>query len=302
MSTDITDQVARTPLPADPVAPPARKFRFRIDKRFLAPMLITCILIVGEAWYGILESYWATGLAIISSILLDMILTRIATGAWPHLASPYITGLSVGILVRSTSLWPYMLCSMLSISSKYALRVKNRHLWNPSNLGVSLLLILIPTAVAPLSQQWGNSRWPPLIILCLGSVILYTLGRLHITATFLAAFCALSYFRSVITDGVFINEIAPITSPSFQLFMIFMITDPKTTTRTRGRQIFVALLVALVETFFRLAREPMVFGGNKFTEQLANHSPYYALFVIAPITNLFEIWWDGRHCKKEAAC
>ena len=61
-------------------------------------------------------------------------------GRFPHLASAYITGISVGILVRSFSWLPYALCATLSIASKYVLRVQGRHLWNPSNFGISVVL------------------------------------------------------------------------------------------------------------------------------------------------------------------
>jgi hypothetical protein len=60
--------------------------------------------------------------------------------------------------------------------------------------------------------------------------------------------------------------------------MFFMITDPKTTTRTRARQCAVAVIVALVETALRL------------TEEL--HAAYYALFIGAPVSNLLEMWFD----------
>jgi hypothetical protein len=63
-----------------------------------------------------------------------------------------------------------------------------------------------------------------------------------------------------------------------------MITDPKTTTRTRLRQCAVALLVAVVETCLQLG-----FSGERDV-----HSLYHALFIVAPITNLAEIFWDGR--------
>ena len=62
---------------------------------------------------------------------------RITYGKWPHPASAYISGISAGILVRSPLLWPYFLASLVSITSKYVLRVKGRHLWNPTNFGVS---------------------------------------------------------------------------------------------------------------------------------------------------------------------
>jgi Na+-transporting NADH:ubiquinone oxidoreductase subunit NqrB len=254
-------------------------FFFQI-KPFLAPFLITVILVVGDINYAILQSYWLTGLAIACSIGLEIILSYVATGRFPHLASAYIGGISVGILVQTPEWWPFAVCSLLSISSKYALRVGGRHLWNPSNFGVSMLLLLAPEAMAPLSDQWGNNVWPPRIILSFGAVILFTLGRLHITFTYAVAYIALTFLRTALTGKDWHVELALMTAPAYLLFMIFMITDPKTTTRTWQRQCVVAVLVAIVETMLRLARE--------------THAPYYALFITAPITNLLEIWWESR--------
>ncbi|HZZ77763.1 MAG TPA: hypothetical protein VFE62_04555 [Gemmataceae bacterium] len=255
---------------------PSAGWRFRIDNRFLAPILITCILAIGDFRYKILESYWLTVASILSAIALEIVLGRWVTGRWPHLASAYITGISVGILMRSTFLWPFVMCSLLSISSKYALRVGGRHLWNPSNLGMSVLLFLAPDSVASLAQQWGNDLWPLLVIWVLGSIILYRLGRLHITLTYVAAYLLLSVFRSMWSETTVISEIAPITGPMYQLYIFFMITDPATTTRTWPRQCAVAVLVAIVETILRLNR--------------VIYAPYYALFIVAPVTNLLEIW------------
>lgn len=263
----------------DSAAAPAG-WRFRLDNRFLAPILITCILAIGDYQYQILESYGRTASAILAAIALELLLGRWVTGRWPHLASAYITGISVGILLRSTLWWPFVLCSWLSISSKYALRVQGRHLWNPSNLGMSVLLFLAPEAVASLSQQWGNDVWPLLVIWVLGGIILYRLGRLHITLTYVVAFLVLSFVRSAWSGAQWINEIAPITGPMYQLYIFFMITDPATTTSTRPRQCAVAALVAVAETLLRL--------------QEVVYAPYYALFLVSPITNLAEIWWTAR--------
>lgn len=270
----------------DSAAAPAG-WRFRLDNRFLAPILITCILAIGDYQYQILESYGRTASAILAAIALELLLGRWVTGRWPHLASAYITGISVGILLRSTLWWPFVLCSWLSISSKYALRVQGRHLWNPSNLGMSVLLFLAPEAVASLSQQWGNDVWPLLVIWVLGGIILYRLGRLHITLTYVVAFLVLSFVRSAWSGAQWINEIAPITGPMYQLYIFFMITDPATTTSTRPRQCVVAVLVALAETLLRL--------------QEVVYAPYYALFLVSPITNLAEIWWMGRSTPEPGA-
>src|ERR1051326_2235228 len=106
-------------VPVNPVTAPAeipeqseRKSGFRFDKRFIAPVFITCILLVGQLSFGMLESYQKTALAIISAIATEILLGRIFTGKWPHLASAYITGISVGIRVRSQAVWPYAWCSV----------------------------------------------------------------------------------------------------------------------------------------------------------------------------------------------
>ena len=127
--------------------------RFRYDSRFTPPLFITLILVVGHLTFGILESYEKTALAIGASFLTEMVLGRLVVGKWPHLASAYITGISVGILVRSPAFWPYALCSMISITSKYVLRVKDRHIWNPSNFGICALLFLASDASSYVTGQ-----------------------------------------------------------------------------------------------------------------------------------------------------
>ncbi|HEX3447142.1 MAG TPA: RnfABCDGE type electron transport complex subunit D [Isosphaeraceae bacterium] len=260
--------------------PSAQRRGWSFDNRFLAPVLITGILLVGQLTFGILESYTRTLLAIVSSILMELVLARLITGKWPHLASAYITGISVGILIRSPALWPYVLCSLISITSKYAIRWHGRHLWNPSNLGVSAMLYLAPASVAGLSVQWGNAIWPMLVIWLLGSMIIMRLRRFHICATYVASFLFFSVARSAVTGDPWLAAVSPITGPMYQLFVFFMITDPKTTVRTKWGQCVVAFLVALVEAILRLNR--------------VVHAPYYALFFVGPAANAIEIWWTSR--------
>src|SRR4029078_9573860 len=109
-------------------AVPRRRF-FAVDTRFLPPLLITCILITAHLSFGILESYQRTALAIGAAIGAELLMGRGTYGACPTPASAYITGISVGILVRSPFFWPYVLCSLISITSKYVLRLRDRHLW-----------------------------------------------------------------------------------------------------------------------------------------------------------------------------
>ncbi|HEY1262802.1 MAG TPA: hypothetical protein VGF06_04710 [Terriglobales bacterium] len=272
-------------------APPRRPMTWRQllgpENRYLAPVFITSILVVGHLSFGILESYWKTGLAIVTSIAAELILGKLFFGKWPHPASAYITGISVGILVRSPAYWPYALCSLISITSKYVLRAKGRHIWNPSNFGISALLFLAPEAVAPLSIQWGNNVWPMLVIWVLGSIIIYRVHRFNITGTYVLSFLAFAFLRSWMIGQPWQSEVAPITGPMYQLFIFFMITDPKTTVRSRKAQCVVAFLIALAEMIMRLGQ--------------IIYAPFYALFLVGPAAFLLEIWLDSRKPKPAVA-
>src|SRR5258705_10955166 len=186
-----------------PILPPPAPARWKslisIDNRYVPPAFITCILLVGHLSFGILESWPKTVLAIVVSILLELMLGQIFYRKWVHPASAYITGISVGILIRSPAFWPYALCSAISIMSKYVLRVKGRHIWNPSNFGIAVLLFLAPETMAVLSIQWGNNYWSLLVIWILGSIIIWRARRFHISATYVVSFFLFAFLRSWIT-------------------------------------------------------------------------------------------------------
>jgi len=86
--------------------------------------------------------------------------------------------------------------------------------------------------------------------------------------------------RSGITGDVFLAELAPITGPMYQLFIFFMITDPRTTVTPKWAQILVALLVAVVETLLRLGE--------------SIYAPFYALAIVGPVALAVEIWLSRR--------
>src|SRR3954467_6400524 len=249
-------------------APMARRRFLTVDNRFLPPLLITCILITAHLSFGILESYQRTALAIATAMGAELLMGRLTYGAWPNPAISYITGLTHGIMVRSPFCWAYVLCSLISITSKYVLRLRDRHLWNPSNFGLSAVLFLAPDTVSHLSIQWGNVVAPMAVIWVLGFLIVWRVGRLHISATYVAMFLLLSLVRSAVAGTPWLATMAPITGPMYQLFIFFMVTDPKTTVRSKRWQCVVVACVAVVEMALRL---------NEVV-----YAPFYALFLVGP--------------------
>jgi hypothetical protein len=86
-------------------------------------------------------------------------------------------------------------------------------------------------------------------------------------------------------------EIAPITGPMYQLFIFFMITDPRTVVRGRNRQIVVAILIALMETLIRFASDkgwPLPTGFNAAPA-------FFALATVGPVTK----WLDLRRLARQ---
>ena len=138
--------------------------------------------------------------------------------------------------------------------------------------------------MATLSIQWGNNLYPMLVIWAVGSFIIFRLKRFHICLTYILSFIAFSFVRSLFTGHDFWAEVAPITGPMYQLFIFFMITDPKTTVLSKKGQILTAFFVAVVEAALRLT-------GSFF----AIHAPYYSLFIVGPTANLIEMYLQKRN-------
>ena len=252
--------------------------------QYVPPAFITLLLLIGQLSFGVLDSYLYVVVSIVAAVATEMILSRVLLGKWKSLSSAYISGISVGILIRSTSVWPYIITAVLSIMSKYILKYKGRHLWNPSNFGVSWMLFMAPLDVAGLSIQWGSNFLGLAVIWALGLAIVYRAKRFHVTVAYVISFVILAYVRSLIVGDTFLAEVSPLTGPMYQLFIFFMITDPGTSVSTRKGRIIVVILVALVEFVLRL---------NSFI-----YAPFYALFLVGPVAKYIDL---KRTAKKTSA-
>ena len=137
------------------------------------------------------------------------------------------------------------------------------------------MLFLAADAVASLSIQWGNNFWRHGRHLGARSAIIWRVRRFHITATYVVSFLVFALLRSWMTGDPWQSEISPITGPEYQLFIFFMITDPKTTVKSKVGQCVVAFSVAVIEMFFRLDQ--------------SIYAPFYALFCTGPVALLIEM-------------
>lgn len=271
---------ATTSAPAENVS----KFSRWIPKptpKNLITLLITLILVVGEWTYGIVGGYSKLVMVLGTSVITEFVLSMFLLGKRPFLQSAYISGVSLTMLIRPQSglVWPFIVAAVLSIASKYVLRYKGRHLWNPSNFALAALLILAPSQVALLSHEFGNDVLANMVIWGVGVLVASRARVLHISVTYALCFVALAGLRSVIVGTPLLAEVAPLTGPMYQLLVFFMLTDPRTTVSSRRGRIVTVALIALVEGIIRL--------GNDFdavwAAPLAPAPPILALAIVGPI-------------------
>jgi enediyne biosynthesis protein E5 len=260
----------------------------QVDPRYPVSFLITLILVLGQARYGILGGYDRLVIALGVCVITELALSRWLRGHVANLQSAYITGISLALLTkpRAELLWPFALGGFLAIASKYVLQYRGRHLWNPSNFAISALVVAAPASVAVLSHQWGNDFATNAVIWAFGLLIVARVRMLHVTLTYVVCFSALALLRSWIVGGPLLAEIAPITGPMYQLFIFFMITDPKTTVSTVAGRVTVAAAVAAAEGGIRLAGD----------YHLAVLSPLYpappilALALVGPLAKAIDLY------------
>src|SRR5215210_1572417 len=260
----------------------------KIDPRYLIAFLITLVLLAAQLRYHMFGGYERLAVSLAVCLATESVLSWFDRGKVVNLLSAYISGISLTLLLKPQggALWPFALGGFIAIASKYVLRHRDNHLWNPTNFAVAALLLAAPDRISVLSHQFGNDITTNLVIWIFGLIIAARVGVLHITLTYVASFLLLNTVRAAALGQAVLPEIAPITGPMYQLFIFFMITDPRTVVRGRNRQIVVALLIAVMETLIRFASDqgwPLPTGFNAAPA-------FFALATVGPVAK----WLDLR--------
>jgi Na+-translocating ferredoxin:NAD+ oxidoreductase RnfD subunit len=259
----------------------------KLDPRYLIAFLITLVLVAAQLRYHMVGGYDRLLLALVVCMATETLLSWFDRGKVVNLLSAYISGISLTLLIKPQggALWPFALGGFIAISSKYVLRYRDNHLWNPTNFAICALLLLAPERVSVLSHQFGNDITTNLVIWVFGLVIAARVGVLHITLTYVLSFLLLNSLRAAVLGQPVMPEIAPITGPMYQLFVFFMITDPRTVVRGRRRQIVVAVLIAILETLIRFASD----NGWPLPTAFNAAPPLLALALVGPIAKWIDV-------------
>ncbi|MGA5691461.1 RnfABCDGE type electron transport complex subunit D [Cytobacillus pseudoceanisediminis] len=239
---------------------------YKVDPRYFLLLFLASFFTAGQVYLGFFQTWDALIISVATTVLTELILTRIIYKEWKISLSPFITGIGVSLLLSSHVLWAYALTAFLSILLKFIIRYKGGHVFNPNNLAMVLMLFLLPDFAVSTPKQWTNGIAIMLLILCLGLFVTYLANRLDTVLTFLGGFFFFGLMRHFFFGAPLLAAIGPSMGASLQLFAFYMITDPKTTPGSRKARIVFALLVAAVDAVFRINRIP--------------NPQFYALFLV----------------------
>jgi hypothetical protein len=190
--------------------------------------------------------------------------------------SALISALSICLLLKTNRDWVILLAALLAISSKYLLRFRGKHLFNPSAFGMVCAVLLTGRAwISP--GQWGNGAAFFFLAITLGTIVVTRVQKLDSSLAFLFTyaflyFCRQSWYLGWPADYL----LQTLSNGSLLLFSFFMISDPKTSPNHPLARIAWALGIA-----------GLAFWLSGF--QWVNGAPLYALVAAAPAVPLLDI-------------
>lgn len=220
-------------------------------------------------------------LTIFSCIGFQLLFTHFTNKKYSSYKSALITSLGLCLLLKVSHIEWVILASFIAIGSKFLIKYKQKHLFNPANLGVvSVILLTNDGWISP--GQWGSNVIYLFIIGSLGFLVIKKVQRLDIALTFIITFGSFLYFRNVVYLGWpidFWNH--QMTNGTLMLFTFFMITDPMTTPNSRKGRIIFALLLATAAFYL-----------TTFNHFYA--APIWVLLFMSPLTVLFDKIWKEK--------
>jgi hypothetical protein len=258
------------------------------DPRLHLTAVIISIHFLGQIALGFRVSVPQILVAILVCAVIEVGWTLYKTGTlvWP--ASAMLTGSGVALILRLSDMqsndhwswrgwYVFALVAGLSLLTKYLIRYRGSHIFNPSNVGlVAAFLLLGSTRIEPLDFWWAPfDGW------MIAAYLIILVGGLLITARLhLLGMSAAFWFTLAIGIGVLAASghcmtarwsFEPVCgahfwwvivfSPEILIFLFFMITDPKTTPAGRVARVVFGIGVAMVCTLL-IAPQATEFGAK----------------------------------------
>jgi Na+-transporting NADH:ubiquinone oxidoreductase subunit NqrB len=182
-------------------------------------------------------------LVMVVAALTTQYLASRAVGLRFDPASALISILSLCLLLRTNHLTLAALAAVLTIGSKFLLRIDGRHVFNPTNFGIVATMAATGGVwVSP--GQWGTGTFFAFLMACLGGLVIHRAARSDVTCAFIAFYATALFGRALWLGDPLSIPLHQMQNGAFLLFSFFMISDPKTTPESRAGRILFALAVA----------------------------------------------------------
>jgi Na+-translocating ferredoxin:NAD+ oxidoreductase RnfD subunit len=243
--------------PAAPVragAEPARRSLRAFDPRLYQIGALTGLLIYGVLALDLEVRPERAALILATVLAAQYAGTRaFGVGAFDP-RSALISGLSLCLLLRSNGWMPAFAAALLAVASKFVVRWRGKHVFNPTNFAIVVLLLTGHAWVSP--GQWGSAAFFGFLLVCLGGLVVNRAARSDVTLGFLACYAALVVGRSLWLGEPMAIPLHRLQNGALLIFAFFMISDPRTTPDSRAGRLLFAALVALGAAYvqFRLFR------------------------------------------------
>ena len=131
----------------------------------------------------------------------------------------------------------------MAIGSKYLIRWKGKHIFNPANFGLVVLSLLFTGAwISP--GQWGTAPIFALFLLGMGGIVTGKAKRWDVSLTLLGSYAALIFGRAIWLGDPLTIPVHQLQSGALLIFAFFMISDPKTTPDARLGRVLYAMTVS----------------------------------------------------------
>lgn len=243
------------------------------DPRLYQIASLSTLLLYGLLWLHFDVSVWQIAVTLGTALLTQYAGTRYFNLPSFDPRSPLISALSLCLLLRSNDLAVAALATFIAISSKFIIRWKGKHVFNPTNLALAVMLACGLGWMS--SGQWGQVVWLGFLIACLGSLVVTRASRADVTLAFLAFYVGLLIARTLWLGDPLTIPFHQFESGALLIFAFFMISDPKTTPDSRTGRIVYALIVALAALYVQFG----LFRPN---------GPLWGLIACAPLVPLFD--------------
>jgi Na+-translocating ferredoxin:NAD+ oxidoreductase RnfD subunit len=184
--------------------------------------------------------------------MIDYVLYRLADKALHILSfSSFTTAIGMMLMMVTTQYYIYCLVLFFALFQKHFLQYKTRHFFNPSNFALITALLFFYDDAHIVLGQLGHNIWSIWVVIAIGILILYRVKRWILPLSFVLSYLVLQYFVIVNTDPVIMMEdiYHRFYSVSFVVFVLFMLTDPRTTPTKLWHQIVFAMGISSFATY-----------------------------------------------------